>query len=68
VYIGTIRVVVVNELLDWLQKIPEEKRWGQEDSILVLSTTQQQVREMIVLGNPHWDKDDLSGDQHTLIL
>lgn len=68
VYIGTIREVVVNDLLDWLQSIPSEKRWGQDDSILVLSVTQQQVREMISIGNPSWDQDDLSGDQHTLIL
>ena len=67
-YIGTVREVVVNNLLEWLQKIPGEKRWCQNDSILVLSVTQQQVREMVTIGNPNWDQDDLSGDQHTLIL
>lgn len=68
VYIGTVKQVVVNDLLDWLQKIPGEKRWGQNDSILVLSITQQQIREMTTIGNPSWDQDDLSGDQHTLIF
>ena len=65
---GTIKEVVVNDLLDWLQKIPGEKRWGQNDSILVLSIAQQQIREMTTIGNPSWDQDDLSGDQHTLIF
>ena len=68
VYIGTVREVVVKDLLEWLQKIPDEKRWGQNDSILMLSVSQQQVREMVTIGNPDWDQDDLSGDQHTLIL
>ena len=65
---GIVRKVVVNDLLDWLQKIPGEKRWGQNDSILVLSMSQQQIREMVTIGNPNWDQDDLSGDQHTLIF
>ena len=31
VYIGTVREIVVNDLLDWLQKIPGEKRWAQRE-------------------------------------
>ena len=58
----------MKDLLEWLQKIPDKKRWGQNDSILMLSVSQQQVREMVTIGNPDWDQDDLSGDQHTLIL
>jgi CRISPR-associated protein Cas2 len=68
VYMGTIKENKIEKVLDWLKEMPTQKRWQANDSILVLSLTQLQVQQMLLLGNPKWDKEDLSGEQSTLIL
>lgn len=68
VYIGTIKESLEQKLLVWVQNLPNEQNWNPQDSIIVLSLTQLQVQQMISVGNPKWDKEDLSGDRHTLIL
>jgi CRISPR-associated endonuclease Cas2 len=68
VYIGTVKEAVAQRLLAWTQSLPSEANWGAQDSFLLLSLTQLQVQQMLVVGNPQWDKDDLSGSRHTLIL
>ncbi len=68
VYIGTVNEKATLQTIDWLNKVPAHKNWKANDSILVLSFTNQQLKNMLILGNPKWNKDDLSDDRHTLIL
>ena len=68
VYIGTVNEKATLKTIAWLEKIPAHKNWKANDSILVLNLTELQLKNMLSLGNPKWDKDDLSDDRHTLIL
>ncbi len=68
VYIGTLKDSVVTTLQDWIQALPQERRWKPKDSLILLSLTQNQVQQMLVIGQPKWDQDDLSGDQHTMMF
>ncbi len=68
VYIGTLKEGIITKLVDWANALPQQKQWKGNDSILILSLTPTQLQQMRIVGNPKWDKDELSGEQHTLIL
>lgn len=68
VYMGTIKETDTQHLINWLNALPAEKRWKGNDSVIILSLTTLQVQQMATIGNPQWDKDDLSGTRDTLIL
>lgn len=68
VYMGTVKDSITNQVKDWLNALPKNKDWKSKDSIIILSITGQQVQDMISIGNPQWDKDDLSGDRHTMMF
>ena len=68
VYMGTIKETDTQNLIAWLNALPTEKRWKPNDSIIILSLTSLQIQQMVTIGNPQWDKDDLSGDTHTIVL
>jgi CRISPR-associated endonuclease Cas2 len=68
VYLGSIKESAISPLMAWLHQLPQEKRWQSNDSVLVLSLTSLQVQQMVLLGNPKWDTDDLSGERHTFIM
>lgn len=68
VYIGTAKEKALQDLIAWLGALPQDKNWQSNDSVIILSLSSLQVQQMITIGNPQWDKDDLSGDRHTLVL
>lgn len=69
VYLGSLPDNVCKQTAAWLYHVPEDERWvAASDSILLLSVHTEQVRNMQVIGQPKWDKDDLSGDLAVLIL
>ena len=68
VYIGTVNEAVTQAVIKWLHTLPDNSNWGEKDSVMILSLTPLQIKQIMVIGDPKWDKDDLSGDRHTLIL
>ena len=67
VYLGTLKESSLTLLVQLLSNLVVQKG-DPSDSIIVIYVSGQSVQDMIVLGNNDLDKDELSGDKHTLIV
>ena len=67
VYLGTLKESSLILLVQLLSNLVVQKG-DPSDSIIVIYVSGQSVQDMIVLGKNDLDKDQLSGDKHTLIV
>jgi CRISPR-associated protein Cas2 len=67
VYLGTLKESSLTLLVQLLSNLVVQKG-DPSDSIIVIYVSGQSVQDMIVLGKNDLDKDQLSGDKHTLIV
>lgn len=67
VYLGTLKESSLALLVQLLSNLVVQKG-DPSDSIIVIYVSGQSVQDMIVLGKNDLDKDQLSGDKHTLIV
>lgn len=67
VYLGTVGKRSLTELENQLKKMMEDKG-KEQDSLMIIQVTAQQVHDMSVFGKNDLDKDELTGDKSTLII